>query len=108
MNMQPSIDDMLKRVIHPCDAWARGAKHENWQSALVAMNDGAVLAGPMPSVGAKSVLGITMFIDAVKAANLHAYLTDYGLVYLGLKENFSPALLSMQEREREASQLWSK
>lgn len=101
MNQSVPIEEIMKRVVHPCDSWARGAQQESWREALLAMNGGKVLCGPAPSMGSmgKSTLGLTMFFEQVKAEGLHAYPTESGQVVLGLKENFPAEMLARQERE---------
>lgn len=93
-------EEALKRLAHPCDTWAQSAKHENWLDAVQAMMGGQVLCGRAPRMG-KSAVDFTLFYDRVYAEGLHAYATDIGQVFLGLKENFSPAMLEHQRRESE-------
>lgn len=94
-----TIEEMMRRVVHPCDAWARGANQENWHVAVEVMKAGNVLCGPAPRLG-KSSLGVTMFLEQVGAEGLHVYVTDIGQAFVGLKNNFSAAMLCRQEQER--------
>ncbi|RYE72869.1 MAG: hypothetical protein EOO81_02230 [Oxalobacteraceae bacterium] len=95
---------LLDRAVHPCEIWAQGANHQSWEDAVSAMKGGKVLCGTAPRVG-KTNLDVTMFFDRVRAAGLHAYPTDIGQVYVGLKENFSSEMLARQEKEARINRL---
>lgn len=94
-------EEMLKRIVHPCDAWADGAGQDNWRSAVEVMRAGKLLCGPAPRVGLRSALGVTMFFEQVRAEGLHAYVTDIGQAFVGLETSFSPEMIARQQREAE-------
>ena len=101
--MPRKISDFIE-IVHPCQIWACGARHESWEDAVRAMRGGKILCGPAPRVG-KTILDLTMFHDRVRAAGLHAYTTDIGQVFLGLKENFSIEMLARQEKDAQINRL---
>lgn len=94
------IEEMMKRVIHPCQRWAQLAGHADWASALRAMKAGEVLAAQAPRVG-KSMMDLMLFMEQVRAEGLHSCSDDLGRVWLGLKENFPQSMLVRQEREQQ-------
>ena len=98
------IEEMVKRVVHPCDEWAHGAKQEHWRAAVDVMKGGKVLCGPAPRMG-KSTLGVTMFLEQVRAEGLHVYVTDIGECFVGLKAGFSASMLARQEQETELARV---
>lgn len=100
-------EEMMKRVVHPCDAWAHGAKQDHWRAAVEVMRAGKVLCGPAPRMGLKSTMGVTMFLEQVRAESLHVYVTDIGQAFVGLKASFSPAMLARQEQEAELANLYN-
>lgn len=98
------IEEMMKRVIHPCQRWAQGAGHENWASAVQEMKAGKVLGAQGPKVG-KSMMDVSLFMEQVRIEGLHSYADDLGRVWLGLKENFPQSMLDRQEQEQQIRDL---
>lgn len=87
-------------IVHPCDQWARAAGYGSWHAALLAMKEGCrVLCAHMSQIDSsqgKSNLSLDLFMEEIAKQDLHAWSED-GFLYLGLRENFSPALLKRQE-----------
>lgn len=98
------IEEMMKRVIHPCQRWAQAAGHADWAAAVQAMKAGKVLGAQGPKVG-KSMMDLTLFLEQVHAEGLHSYADDLGRVWLGLKENFPRSMLDRQEQEQQIRDL---
>lgn len=94
------IEEMMKRVIHPCQRWAQLAGHADWASAIQAMKAGEVLASQGPKAG-KSVMDLMLFMEQVCAEGLHCCSDNLGRVWLGLKENFPKSMLDRQAREQQ-------
>ncbi len=84
------------RVLHPCQLWAQQAGQPDWPSAVDAMKAGQVLVAQAPRSG-KTILGLTLFANEVRAEGLHVYVDDFGRAWLGLQENFSESMLKRQE-----------
>jgi hypothetical protein len=60
------------------------------------MKAGQVLVAQAPRSG-KTILGLTLFANEVRAEGLHVYVDDFGRAWLGLQENFSESMLKRQE-----------
>lgn len=100
----PSADASKTVVLHPCNAWASSAGYESWQSALAAMHDGKVICGSQFAVsrpGAKTVMGMQLFLEQVAAETLHSLATEDGILMVGLKSDFPAELLAEEEARME-------
>jgi hypothetical protein len=88
-------------IVHPCDSWSKSSGMESWNVALTAMNGGKVLTGSMHAIspGSKSTLGLTMFMDGVRAEGLHTFITEDGFVIVGHQVNFPSELLAAQKKQ---------
>lgn len=75
------------KVVHPCAAFARSAGFESWALAVEAMRAGQNLQGRAPHMG-KSTLSVDLFNKEVASAGLLAEYSDFGLVVVGLPNQF--------------------
>ncbi len=98
------MTSMALNVIHPCGHWAQLAGYASWRAALDAMRAGKVVVASGPRSD-KSTLGVTLFLNEVRSEGLHCYWDDFGRAWLGLKENFSKAILDRQEADRQLHDL---
>jgi len=85
-------------IIHPCASWAFAAKQNSWPDAVKAMKEeGKVLAGTVRFWASKSMLNFTLIHEQIVKEGLDFYVDEFGVLVIGLKENFDARILAEQE-----------